>query len=115
MNSIYHISTVEGDYKELMLKTDFIYFVPFMGVASYSIEGINLLFTLRRDFIKHRSVRGFKVLYYSCYFGVLILYVAFGICNYLKFGDKTLKIIFFNYGPEDKLFYVLQILYAIVY
>jgi hypothetical protein len=99
---------------ELMGRTDFSHLITFLGISAYSIEGINLLFTLRRDFIKHRPIRQFKIMYYSCYFGVLALYIFFGMINYLKFGMDTKRIIFFNFGTSNMYIFVLQILYATV-
>jgi len=114
VNACIGVAHSDLDLGALMGRTDFSNLITFLGISAYSIEGINLLFTLRRDFIKHRPIHQFKVMYYSCYFGVLALYIFFGIINYLKFGMDTKRIIFFNYGTSNMYIFVLQILYAIV-
>lgn len=109
-----HVGQVPADYGALMRRVDFSHLITFVGISAYSVEGINLLFSLRRDYIKHRTKESFRALYYSCYFGVIALYIIFGTFNYLKFGFDTKRIIFFNYGPESSYIFVLQIMYAVV-
>lgn len=74
---------------EFDLNPNFINIATFLGIASYSIEGICLLFTLRSDFIKDRSKQEFKELYFGIFIFVILLYIIFGIINYADWGSQT--------------------------
>lgn len=114
VSSFDYVAKIDENYIQLMREMHSYHFITFIGIASYSIEGITLLFTLRRDFIKHRSEHAFKVSYFTCYTFTIVLYILFGIFNYLKFSGNTKEVIFFNYDVHSAFIFTLQILYAVV-
>ena len=102
------------DFAAKLRQHDFGQFVTFLGIASYSIEGIGLLFNLRRDYISERSEPSFRRSYFTIYFLVMLLYVGFGVVNYLHFGSATQPIVFFNYDLSQVYLFSLQATYAVV-
>lgn len=96
-----------------MSAADFGYLLPFIGIASYSIEGIGLVLPLRKDFIMTKmSNDEFKAYYFGSFGFIVFLYLVFGILNYLKFYDKVKTIIFYNYDWNNWVLFTMQILYA---
>jgi amino acid permease len=89
-------------------------FFIFLGVACYSIEGIGLIFPLRKDYMQHNTHKEFKLAYFLSYVFTLVIYLLFGVLNYLKFYKHTQNIIFFNYKIETGFVFILQIFYSIV-
>jgi len=86
----------------------------FLGVACYSIEGIGLIFPLRKDYIQNNTHKEFSLVYFLTYIFTLVIYLLFGVLNYLKFYKNTQNIIFFNYKVDTGFVFVLQILYSVV-
>ena len=93
---------------------DWGYFFVFLGVACYSIEGIGLIFPLRKDYIQKNTHKEFTLVYFLSYLFTLIIYLLFGVLNYLRFYKQTQNIIFFNYKIDTEFVFVLQILYSSV-
>ena len=88
--------------------------ITYVGIASYSIEGIGLVFVLRQDFIRERSEKSFMTSYFSIYTFVIALYVIFGLANFAYFGSAIGQNVFYNFTKNQPYFFWLQICYAIV-
>ena len=107
-----------GDIEVVMKRAEvsnFNYLLPFIGVASYSIEGVGLILPLRKDFIKKNPSHKFKTYYFCAFAFIVFLYLIFGTVNYMNFGLSTQSIIFYNFTSKTLVIFVLENLYALVF
>lgn len=104
----------EIDFSARMSRTKFSSFFEIAGIASYSIEGIGLLFALRYDYLRHNSYRQFRRSYFGILLFTVVLYMFFTVSNYLKFYDETGPIIFYNYSYHETFPFVLEVCYLVV-
>ena len=99
---------------EKLAHTDFGYLLVFIGVACYSIEGIGLIFPLRKDYIKYNSHEEFTVVYFLSFVFTVLIYLLFGVLNYLRFYGRTANIVFYNYNLDTRYIFVLEVIYSFV-
>jgi len=97
-----------------MSRVDFSNFFEIAGIASYSIEGIGLLFALRFDYLKVNSCRQFRRTYFAILSFTVVVYFFFTVSNYLKFYTETGQIVFYNYDYHETFPFVLEICYLVV-
>ena len=85
------------------------------NVYIFSLFGIFMVIPIRKSFISSKSgkKRNFFKFFSKIFFFVSFFYVFFTIPNYLYLGDKTDKIIFFNFNDKTILL-ILGILYMSV-
>ena len=97
-----------------MSRISFSAFFEIAGIASYSIEGIGMLFALRFDYLRYNNYKQFRWTYFSVLVLTILVYFLFAIINYLKFYDGVASIIFYNYNATYKFLFGLQISYILV-
>ena len=99
--SIFYLSLIGSKEEKLVSKKwldfDMSWTLVYISVVSYSIEGVGLAFPIRASFLEKRTEGQFKKLYYFTTLLLAVVFVLFGLINFLKFGDKCHSIIFLNY------------------
>ena len=85
------------------------------NVYVFSLFGIFMVIPIRKSFLKSKSGknRNFFKFFSKIFFIVSLFYIIFTIPNFLYLGEKTEKIIFFNFNT-NKILLVLGICYMAV-
>ena len=102
------------NYSERLTRVNFASFFEMAGIATYSIEGIGLLFPLRFDYLRYNNYKQFRCSYFVVLVLTVLIYFVFALANYLRFFDTTGEIIFYNYDSTHKFLYGLEVSYLLV-
>lgn len=82
----------------------------FFGVACFAIEGIGLIFPIRNSM---RRQKDFRIVFHLTSFGVILMYLIFGVFGAYALGNKLPEIVLFYFNKNNLVFYYLGFAYSI--
>lgn len=80
----------------------------FLGIALYASEGIGLILPIRSTV---GNAKLFRKLFKGTFIFVIWCYASVGIFSYLRFGNDTKEVIFFNFKADKTFFFLLSTIY----
>ena len=89
------------------------YLLTFSSILIFALESLEIVFPMRDSVRSDPRQLNFRKIYFISFWFTILVYSVFGITLYLRFGDETKTVIFYNYEDDKSVLAYLQIVYTL--